>query len=202
MTQNLTLAQAPEHFFDAEEWKKYSALFPNREKALESLCLEPGFLTYMRHQVIELNNHDAIEARSREAIYQRGQALGASCKEKLIRGEIIATGLQPPSVERKPIPAELWNDLVPDFLANKAKSPSFEFLHIHLSKTRPIQDIISNMAGWIQHYHNQHGESLKKVLQDKAKDHFGKNFTTRSFDTAYKECFGRTRGRPQRVHKK
>jgi hypothetical protein len=108
----IALPAVPDYFFDLDKWKELVARLGSRQKALHLISdPDPAALVFIRRQVAEQQSAAGAEAREAEAVYRLGQRLVEKFRVQLISGEYVATGFQPPSIERVTIPAELHLEL-------------------------------------------------------------------------------------------
>jgi hypothetical protein len=200
----IALPAVPEQFFDQDKWKELISRRGGREKALHRISNpDPGALVAIRRQVGEQQSADGERAREEERIYRVGQSLVEEFRAQLISGKCVATGLQPPSIERATIPPELHRDLIYSFEHGVAKGGGYIFRHVQIVKNPGIEhqksDVSASMVSWLVDRRAQQGEELKKTLLDSAHREFGDQCTTRAFDAAYRRVYGRKRGRPRKA---
>jgi hypothetical protein len=111
------LRDSPEHFFDSARWNEFLSFFENREAALRNISQpESGIIVYYRREVAKMPTPEAAPARRDEYAAELGKALVGQFKDRLVREEIIATGLSSLAVERVRIPGERWTELWPDLV--------------------------------------------------------------------------------------
>jgi hypothetical protein len=187
----IALAAVPEHFFDLNKWNELVSSLGSPENALRRISNpDHAALVFIRRQV-------------EETIYLLGQSLVEDFRAQLISGNCVATGLQPPSIERVTIPPELHRDLYYNFEDGVAKGGGYFFSHIRIVKTPGIEhqksDASTSIASWLVARRAQQGEELKKTLVGAAYREFGDECTTRAFDAAYRRVYGRKRGRPRKA---
>jgi hypothetical protein len=197
----IPLKNVPDHFFDLERWNELAAAH-GREGALESISRpEPGLLTYYRMEVAKLNSADAAKARQQQRLFELGQSLIRDFKAMLVKGQLNATGIQPPSIERVQIPSELWAELTPDFERETAVSQHYRFLRVSISVAKDDADkevdLVQRCTEWLRGRKTTNGVELKKILRADAEKRFGAAVTVRMFDEAYRLVYRRTRGRPR-----
>jgi hypothetical protein len=198
---DIPLHEAPERFFDSALWNEYISLHGNRELALSELGHpEPGIIGYYRDEVERQPwLHTPSTQRSRRLEKLRQDLVGRF-RTQLIKGDIVATGLSPLTIDRTKIPGERWEDLCPDFVNDKAKGGTLEFTRVRLSEPtdHPTQAaaLLDRCIQWLEQRKHE-GEGRRKVLQGEALTVLGQDLTTRMFDTAYRAVFSRSRGRPR-----
>ena len=87
-------------------------------------------------------------------------------RAQLISGEYVATGLQPPSIERVTIPAELHCEQNFNFEGGVEKGGGYIFIHVWIVKTQGIKhqkpDVSTGIAAWLVERRARQGEELKK----------------------------------------
>jgi hypothetical protein len=197
----IVLEAAPEHFFDQERWNEFVSCCGSREEALRRIGRpDPSLLVWYRHQVAEQQTSDSTRAREAERIYRLGQSLVQAFRARLISGEYVATGFQPPSIERVRIPAELHSEPVFDFETGAEKGDGYTFTHVWILTAVHLAgkalEISERIAAWLIVRRARHGEELKKALLHAAQTEFGGDCTGRAFDAAYRRIYTRKRGRP------
>ena len=130
-TSGITLEAAPEHFFDQERWDEFASCCGSREKALQRISHpDPEHFAWYRLQVAEQQTPLGAKAREAERTHRLGERLVRDFRARLISGEYVATGFQPPSIERVRIPAELHSGLDFDFENGTEKGDGYTFSHI------------------------------------------------------------------------
>jgi hypothetical protein len=156
----------------------------------------------MRRRAAEQPTHAGASAREDERIAQLGQRILARFRTSLINGERLTTGMQPPSVERKAFPGELWSQLMPNFEDGTAQGGGYAFALIRVIDATDVapteSNIVVRITGWLGKRRERYGGELKKGLLHAAREEFGDEFKTRAFDAAYRHIYGRKRGRPPR----
>jgi hypothetical protein len=200
----IALPAVPEFFFDQDKWKELISRLGGREKALQRISYpDHAALVLMRRQVAEEQSAIGTKAREEEAVYRLGQSLVERFRAQLISGEYVATGFQPPSIECVTIPAELHRKLIFNFEEGIALGGGFNFTAIWIATAPDIErqksDVSTRIVGWLAERGSRQGEELKKTLLDAACRKFGDECTTRVFDTAYRQVYGRKRGRPRKA---
>ena len=196
------LSAAPERFFDQEKWRRFVSATGGRDAALEQISgPEPRIIGYYRQKAAELPYAGGAQARHREQILRLGIQILEEFRRHLCTGELIATGYQLRSLTRAVIPTELWKDLWPNFLADKAESGSLILTHVRISEASldpgQASTIVQRCIEWLRQ-RQADGEQRKKVLLTDAIRDFSQDLTTREFDAAYKAVFAKKRGRPRR----
>jgi hypothetical protein len=150
--------------------------------------------------VAEQPGEAGARAREAERVSRLGQRMVAGFLARLTGGELIATGLQPPSRDRVVIPAELWEQLTAN-LAEGAEGGGYRFVQVRVieaaNRVPPEVEIAGRIAAWLSERRQHHGDELKKVLLGAARGVFGDECTTRVFDAAYRRIYRRRRGRPR-----
>ena len=200
MTDDIPLAEAPDHFFDPERWREFVAEFAgDRDQALTALAAifgEPGIHAFYRAAAVKAG--DARAARD-ERRAQLGKALVAEFLAALRKGSLVATALAPPLLVRAPVPGELWSELKPDFAAGSAVWGIAVLTQIRIAKAEGARGptLAARCVEFLRR-RRAAGESRKKILAHEARAELGDALTSRDFDAAYREVFARKRGRPRR----
>jgi hypothetical protein len=197
------LEEAPEDFFDRDEWNEFVAGCGSRRAALRQISRpKDAFFVPTLREFAEQPTDVGAKAREREKIAQLGQRLVANFLFRLVSGKLAATGMSPPSPERIGIPAELWQKLVPDFEAGTAEGSRYFFACICITEAADVAsgevELVKRIATWLTNLREQRGDQLKKTLLHEAREVFGEEFINRVFDTGYREIYRRKRGRPRR----
>jgi hypothetical protein len=194
----------PEHFFDQDKWNEVVSSLGSREKALHRIS-HPDHVTvvHMRRQVAQQQSAAGAKAREEEKICDLIQSCTQEFSALLLNGQYVATGFQPPSIERLTIPRELWRDLTLDFEDGIGRGCGYAFTHIRIAKVTDIPRQGSKMSGrltaWLSERRARHGSELKKTLVEVVRREFGDEFTVRAFDAAYRQVYRRKRGRPRKA---
>jgi hypothetical protein len=198
------LHETPERFFNSACWSKYLAIhFGSRATALAELSqTEQPLLSLYRQELQERPWLNTPETLRSQLLASLKNDLLTGFAEKLVSRQLIATGYAASSAERTIIPAELWDDLCPDFTNDTAKGSGLEFTRVRLSEalepsTLPILPL-DKIIEWMKQLARQ-GIDSRKELQREAKAQFGREFPARAFNAAYKGAFGRRRGRPPKT---
>lgn len=206
--RNFFLQEVADHFFDAEGWARLVTSKGSREKALSHVSVrEPAIITYSRRQAIEAGSERAWEARQEEDLFLLVNFLASQFKARLMSGELIATGiLKGSTLDRTRIPAEIWDELRPDFEHGVAQSLNFHFLRVRVA-TAPVPTIhdptdarlnrIRRCVEWLRERRLAKGDEPKKILDDVARKEVVSDLTVREFNTAYGTVYGRQAGRPR-----
>jgi hypothetical protein len=200
----IPLAAVPEHFFDQDKWNEVVSSLGSREKALHRISHpDPAAVVGMRRQVAQRQSAAGAKAREEERIYDLIQSLAQEFCALLLNGQYVATGFQPPSIERVTIPPEPWRDLTLDFEDGVGRGCGYTFTHIRIAKVTDIPSHGSNVPGrlmaWLIERRARQGPELKKSLVEAARREFGDEFTVRGFDAAYRQVYRRRRGRPRKA---
>jgi hypothetical protein len=198
----IALREAPEHFFDSGRWAGYLELFATRGEALAELSNPEksilGFYRLCLGENPQLHSHET-QRYARLASLKRD--LMKAFREELLSGQLIANGHASQLPERITVPAELWQDLWPDFTNNTARSTNYLFMYVRVSKAAaqpaPTASPLDEIVEWMRHLGEQ-GVDGRKELQRKVKTHFGKEIPARVFADAYKKAFQKPRGRPRK----
>jgi hypothetical protein len=201
----IPLIKAPEIFFDQQQWIDFIAHFESRDVALAQIsCLPLGPTGFYQKDSPRLSTSAEVQARQINELFDLGIALINSFKTKLVKNQIISTGvsfgLRSDSGERVSIPPERWQRLWPHFVGNSAFGELFEFKDVLLvrnddRKTRHAE--MKERCIVFLRQRSAEGERRRKTLEKEALDRFGDDLTTRVFTAAYKAVFKRPRGRPR-----
>jgi hypothetical protein len=200
------LHEAPERFFDSACWAKYRAIhIGSRTTALAEFSQrEQPLLSLYRRELQERPGPHSPEILRLHLLASLKNDLMTAFREKLLSGQLIATGYAPSSAERTTIPAELRQDLWPDFTRNTAKSDNLEFTRVRLSQaaeqSAPFVHSLDEIVEWMKQL-GQQGVDSRKALEREAKAQFGKDPPARVFNAAYQKAFGRRRGRPRKTNR-
>jgi hypothetical protein len=200
----IPLAAVPEHFFDQDKWNEVVSSLGSREEALRRIS-HPDHVTvvHMRRQVAQQQSAAGAKAREEERICDLIQSVTQEFGALLLNGQYVATGFQPPSIERVKIPLELWRDLTLDFERGIGRGYGYTFTHIRIVKVTDIprqgSDVSGRLAAWLIERRARQGSELKKTLVEVAYREFGDEFTIRGFDAAYRQVYRRRRGRPRKA---
>jgi hypothetical protein len=125
----------------------------------------------------------------------------ANFTDRLINGQLVASGFCPFVIDRVPIPRERWFELWPNFVENRAAGSELSFTNVRIFEPtdRPgeVPALLDRCVECMQ-TRSQQGESCRKVLQTEASVRFGTELTTRTFGAAYTKVFAKPRDRPRR----
>jgi len=200
----IPLAAVPEHFFGQDKWNEVVFILGSREKALHRIS-HPDHVTvvHMRRRVAQEQSAAGAKAREEERICDLIQSCTQEFGALLLNGQYVATGFQPPSIERVTIPPELWRDLTLFFEDGIGRGCGYTFTHIRIAKVPDIprqgSDVSGRLVAWLIERRARHGSELKKTLVEVAHREFGDEFTVRGFDAAYRQVYRRRRGRPRKA---
>jgi hypothetical protein len=197
------LEEAPEHFFDQHEWREFVSGCGSRQDALRRISYrENSSLVVLRRRVAEQPTVVGAKAREHEKIAHLGQRLVAGFLARVISGELVSTGMSPPSPARIQIPDELWLKLVPNFENGTAEGSRYFLTHIRIEAPSQVAltepGMVKRIGAWLANRRAQRGNEMKKTLLHAARDEFAGDFTSRAFDAAYRDIYRRKRGRPRR----
>ena len=202
----VVLKQVPDWFFNQQQWMEFSSHFDSREIALERLSAPPyGAAGFYRDGDSKLAKTGELRQRQIEELFQLGITLIGDFKTKLIKGQVISTGIPTElhllgSVERKPIAPDLWKKMWPEFTRDCAWGTIFAFNHVRLRRNDSREAIAAEMlercTAWLRS-RAADGVDRRKILEKEAVAHFGSDLPTRVFSAAYKEVFKKPRGRPR-----
>jgi hypothetical protein len=197
----IPLQQVPERFFDPVEWDELVSGCGGRDAALHMISdREHGVFVSMRREVAKQPTPAGAAARKRERLAQCGKRMVAKFCASLNDGDLVATGWQPPSVERVRLPGELWSMLVPNFVDGTARGGGYAITRVRVfdasDRARTEPEIEKRIEVWLDKRREQYGDELKKILLQGARQAFGHEFNSRAFDAAYRRVYKRKRGRP------
>jgi hypothetical protein len=195
------LKQAPELFFDQEQWRHFCARFETRDIALVRISRPPyDLLGFHRAGDASLPASEEAKIEHIEATYQLGIALVGAFKTKLISGEVEATGIPPLFDEHIPIAAEQWRGLWPEFADDCAMGTTrFDQVRVGWSGNPKAQAaaLLRALTDWLRQRAIT-GPAPKKTLFVEAQRQFGDAVPVRLFNAAYATVHKRRRGRPRK----
>jgi len=196
----IRLSEAPTRFF-ADDWARLTSLKGGRAEALKALDSPDPLADYrreflktnlgtqqLREELVAWDEVDMLVNRLHEGM----RALG-------FEGRITASGLFTGTARREVVPAELWPTAKIAFGAEEVASNGFIFRYVTVEPAAAsvdIESVASAMSAWLGGRRAERGDEAKKVLQDAARERFGETFRVQIFNTAYADCYGRSRGRP------
>ena len=200
--EGVALADVPEHFFDPDQRNDFVSGCGGREAALRRISSrEDGILAFYRQRVAKQPGEAGARAREAERVSRLGQSMVADFLARWIGGEFVMTGLQPPSIDRGVIPAELGEQLTLNLAERTAEGGGYDFVQVRAIKAAnrvpPKVEIVERIAAWLSERRRRRGEELKKVLLDAARGAFPDECKTRAFDAAYRQVYRRNQGRPR-----
>jgi hypothetical protein len=179
---DVVLKQAPELFFDQEQWHQFCARFETRDIALARISSPPyDLLGFHREGDTSLPASKRARERHVEATYRLGIGLVGAFKTKLIDGEIEASGIPPLSYELIPIAAEEWSRLWPEFADDCAMGTTrFDEVRVDRSGNPRAQATALSRAltAWLRQ-RALNGNAPKKILSEEARRQFGSAVTVR-----------------------
>jgi hypothetical protein len=196
----IPLSKAPSRFF-ADDWARLTSLKGGPAEALKALD-SPDHLAYYRSQILEQNlgtQQFRMELVAEEEAYMLVDRVHEGMRALGFEGRIAASGLFVGTGRREVVPAELWPTAKIAFGAERVASNDFIFHYVTVepaAATADIQSVASAMSAWLGGRRAERGDEAKKVLQDAARERFGETFRVQIFNTAYADCYGRSRGRP------
>jgi hypothetical protein len=198
------LAEAPEHFFNQEDWKELVRSCGGRDAALERISRKPeGFVQcWVEQAAAQLRDAAGELARKELRIAPLVCRILLEFLGRLASGELIATGFQPPFA-RIEVPADLWPLLWLNFERGTAEGARYLFQRILVrvgGETRR-QTAVEWLEAWIHERRDQNGAEPKKILSHAAHEKFGSEFRVRAFDEAYRRVYRRSHGRPRKSTK-
>ena len=190
--EEIPLREVPNRFFNGSAWALYLRQFQSRSQALKVLS------TFEMPSGLSASSQQIIIVRLRRSLF-------SELKIKLISREVASTGILEGDDERSAIPGDHWDALWPNFAENRADSISPQFpgytdvlIVVPGAKKSATASLLDECRSWLQQ-RGEEGESVKKILARRASKQFGSDLTTRMFDAAYKDVFGKVRGRPRKT---
>jgi hypothetical protein len=201
-SNEILLGEAPESFFDPEKWSEFLGFYASRQAALQQISQpEPHAIVWVRRLAADVP--EGGNARWDEHVSDRGNELVSAFKVRLIKGDLIATGLCSLAIGRVMIPSERWPDLWPNFAEDRADGKDLKFTNVRVSKlakssARTTADLFDECVAWMEQRDSE-GENRRKILEGEALKRFGSALTTRMFATIYKSVFDKPRGRPRKT---
>ncbi len=199
---SIKLSEAPALLF-AKVWSRIVSLKGGEEQALQALGHpDDAFFVLSRRQFLEANRNDSEQRRAAlagEEAYPLTSEVISNLRSLGAEGRIIASGLYAGTGQRQPVPTELWPAVKIDFGACKLSSGTFVYNYVTVKRvTEPVETITKKMRARLLERRAQQGDESKKALQAAMGEEFGKEFTTRAFNDAYRACYERARGRPEK----
>jgi hypothetical protein len=144
--------------------------------------------------------------QARRGLFLLANFLVSQFKARLMSGALIATGiLKGSTLDRTRIPAEIWDELWPDFEHGVAQSPNFHFLRVRVA-TAPVPTIHDptdarlnriRRCVWLRERRLAKGDEPKKLLEEVARKEVVSDLKVRDFNAAYGTVYGRQAGRPR-----
>ncbi len=197
---SINLSEVPARLF-AKVWSRIVSLKGGEEQALQALSHpDDAFFVISRRRFLEANRNDSEQRRAAlagEEAYPLTSKVLYNLRILGAEGRIIASGLYAGTGLRQLVPAELWPAAKIDFGAGRLSSGTFVYDFVTVKRvTEPVETITKKMSARLLERRAQQGDESKKVLQAAMREEFGKEFTTRAFNDAYRACYGRSRGRP------
>jgi hypothetical protein len=179
-----------------ELWNSFCAKFRTEESALQDLDSDAQqFLTAMAELDV-MNGRDvggtSTQQAARGALSKRIVDL---MRDMLVSGHLTATGMQPGSLARIEIPAELWTDLKFDFAQGTAVNSHFSFLYIQVATNLGSRETrIAACQAWLKSQPRQ----AKKILEPAAIAEFP-GLASREYSAAYAAAYNTKPGRPRKT---
>jgi hypothetical protein len=198
-TQGVLLSNCDDRFFDKEKWHALVAKCSDVRKALYFLNTI-GFLgMYVLRGIAKGTSTFAPEFQSHLAKYELGEVIVKDFRNRLVNGELIASGVHMATDSRIQIPKALWNDLVFDFHTDRAKWAHDVFFEVKirlpdLNRTE-ADDSVQSCTAWLKQRFINNQNEPKKVLRALAFKEL-RPLSHRNFDAAYATVFKRKAGRP------
>lgn len=204
----IKLVDAPARFLGGD-LARLVELTGSGAKALEALSdPDPGILVLLRREIIA-EGRGGSQAQREEEIYAQVEKMIADFKKLGAEQRIAASGICSATGLRQVIPPELWDGLKYDFVAGAARPPrgsrsGFSYTFIEIQETRSeadADDLLASLVEWLAQRRANAGVEPKKVLAEAAKAEFASAFRVRIFNEAYRQVYGRSRGRPAQLQK-
>jgi hypothetical protein len=199
---SIDLSEVPALLF-ANVWSRIVSLKGGEEQALQALDQpDPAIIVHCRREFLKANRNDSERQRvasAKEEAFALISELISNLRNLGAERRIIASGLYAGTGQHQTIPAELWPAAKIDFGAGRLRSGGYVYDFVTVQRvTEPVETITKKMSERLLERRAQQGEESKKVLQAAMGEEFGKEFTTRAFNDAYRACYERTRGRPKK----
>ena len=193
-TVPIRLSEVPSAFLP-DEWSRYRAAFASDGRALQDLdSLPAAQIAQMARRNVEYrNDFDGSNAET-VATHDRGMAIVERLRTMLCEGNLLATGISPPNVERVKIPSEMWRTLKLDFPSDAASDRDFRFAHIRVAPSAKSDVVLMQCVAWFL----ERGDRVKKELMPLAFAQFPE-LTQKKVSEAYRIAFDRRPGRPPKA---
>ena len=145
----IPLKEAPDRFFNQQQWTEFISHFETREIALGRLSVPPydpaGFYREGDAKLVK-----SAEGRWKQIdeLFELGIALVGDFKTKLIKGQVLSSGISTAfdqNVEREPIASELWAKMWPDFVEDCAHGALFGFTQVRMDRDDSRQALAAEM---------------------------------------------------------
>lgn len=195
---SVQLAEAPAAFLP-EQWMRFRAAYLDDRRALDDLSNDAlqwiGF--YAGRAMRDQRDFDGMGAET-VARAELAKEIISVMQRMLSEGALVATGMQPPGLERVDIPQDLWAGLKLGFADNSARDTNFSFAHIRVSRA-PLDpgERVRRCVAWL----TEQDDRTKKIVKLGALDKIS-GLTTREFNDAYKIAFNSSVGRPRKTTEK
>ncbi len=201
MAQEIPLHDAPEHFFDQDEWREFVGHFDSRAVALRQISKPAAEgLKWIRSEVLSApHTSDAMKdaAREEQRIADLGDALAKDFIARHVTGEFTATGVWHGSLAPVTPPKERCDGLWANFAADRFDGKDLVLTQVRVSKVQTkatiAAELLRSVTDWLIHYPD--GRNVQKnVLEFQARQQFP-SLKIRQFDAAYTSAYNKTRGR-------
>lgn len=190
----MSLSQLPGEILP-DLWRAYCDLSASEADAIASLNTR-GVRWLAATGKVDVDQGRDVDGQSARAV-ERGKIDGQiveTIRQQLVTRQLVATGLQPPALNRVEIPGSLWTDLDPDFAQNSAANSHYAFTHIEVQSTRDDSTArIEACKEWLM----KQVRRTKTELRHDAFSHIP-GLKSREFDAAYQAVFKTRRGRPHK----
>jgi hypothetical protein len=193
-TPSVRLAGAPAAFLP-DHWARFRQNYIDDQRAVDDLSNNAiQWIGYYAGEAVRQQRD--VDGRGAETVARAQLAadIVAAMLRMLRDGVLVATGIQPPNLERVEVPQELWASLKLGFADDSAQDNNFSIAHVRVSRA-PL-DSSARVRVCVDWLRNQ-ADRTKKVLKPAALDEIP-SLTTREFDAAYAVVFSSPVGRPRK----
>src|SRR5208283_2252100 len=98
--------------------------------------------------------------------------------------------------------AEVWKDLGVDFESDRVSSDWGCYNCVKVRAAAACyDDFHARLVAWLKERRSEQGREPRKILAAVAKTQFGGAYRVRAFNHAYRDAYGRARGRPPATKK-
>lgn len=191
------LKQAPDFLFDSSKWSAFCEFFQSKEVALNRISAPPQLpFGFLRNE----DDSGNIETNS-EIVFKLGWELVQLFRDALSSGELSCSGLDFPEHDRNFIQSKRWVTLWPAFERNEAWDEFGHFTDVlvqeNSNNTITATILERKVVEFLRESARTQLGTKKTVLFENAKSTFGR-VSSRVFNAAYKDVFGKSVGRPRK----